>query len=178
MNIFFISDLHLGHKSAIKWRNIFDHIEEHDDHILKTWNEVVGRNDITYIVGDISFRSPKEYVWSILNQLNGKIKLIPGNHDIISYYIGNKDKVEILPGLHKKYGYWLSHAPIHPSELRGCKNIHGHTHATCIDDKRYFNVSAENISFTPISLDEVREVLGDSSPTKYNSYMEYFDNAI
>ncbi len=56
-------------------------------------------------------------------------------------------------------GHWLSHAPIHPMELRGKKNIHGHCHPylmtkevygeTVVDD-RYINVCVEYVGYTPI----------------------------
>ena len=52
--------------------------------------------------------------------------------------------------------FWLSHAPIHPEELRDRINIHGHVHYKNIDDARYFNVSCENIGFKPISLENIR----------------------
>ena len=50
----------------------------------------------------------------------------------------------------------LTHIPIHPGQLnRFDANIHGHIHDRKIDDKRYVNVSVEQINYTPISLDEV-----------------------
>ena len=43
-----------------------------------------------------------------------------------------------------------------PDELKGKINLHGHIHL--IDDLRYFNVSMENIDYTPISLEEIRSI--------------------
>lgn len=43
-----------------------------------------------------------------------------------------------------------------PDELKG--KIHGHVHSNNIDDLRYFNVSMENIDYTPISLEEIRSI--------------------
>lgn len=38
-------------------------------------------------------------------------------------------------------------------------NIHGHLHTNSLPDKRYINVSAEQIDLTPISLAEIRSRL-------------------
>lgn len=73
-----------------------------------------------------------------------------------------KDLVEAFDEVYslKKYKeFWLSHAPIHPDELRGKVNIHGHTHYHNISDARYVNVSMEQINFMPIELHEIREQL-------------------
>ena len=99
------------------------------------------------------FIKNKDYDFTkILNSLNGTIRLITGNHDDINSYPSS-----ILErGLVKKYGFWLSHAPIHPDELRGFKNIYGHTHKNIIPDNRYINVCCENVGYTPISLEEIK----------------------
>ena len=48
--------------------------------IIKRWNSVVSKNDIVYHLGDFAFGN-KNFIESIVNQLNGKIYLILGNHD-------------------------------------------------------------------------------------------------
>jgi hypothetical protein len=71
-----------------------------------------------------------------------------------------KDLVNVYDKIYSLYKYkefWLSHCPIHPEELRGKKNIHGHTHYHNIDDSRYFNVSMENIEYKPVNIDEIRK---------------------
>lgn len=64
-----------------------------------------------------------------------------------------------VQGFMKYKEFWLSHAPIHPNELRGKVNIHGHVHSATIDDDRYFNTSLENIGYKPISLQEIRKIV-------------------
>ena len=66
------------------------------------------------------------------------------------------DLIEVFDEVHSlvKYkGTWLSHAPIHQDELRGCVNIHGHTHYHVIDDERYINVCSEHTNYGPIRRD-------------------------
>ena len=58
----------------------------------------------------------------------------------------------------------LTHIPVHPESLaRWGLNVHGHLHANRVNlplaqipDRRYFNVSMEQINYTPISLEEVK----------------------
>ena len=59
-------------------------------------------------------------------------------------------------GFVKYKEFWLSHCPIHPNELRGKVNIHGHVHNKTIIDCNYFNTSCENVDFKPISLENIR----------------------
>lgn len=49
---------------------------------------------------------------------------------------------------------WLTHAPIHPDELRGKKNVHGHCHGHILNDKRYINVCVEHAD-RPIPIEEI-----------------------
>lgn len=87
-NIFFTSDLHLGHKNIIRFSNprLFKTIEEHDETIISNWNSVVNKDDIVYILGDISLNLSQEKLETYLQRLNGKKSLILGNHDRAKIY--------------------------------------------------------------------------------------------
>ena len=61
--------------------------------------------------------------------------------------------------LHTRKGCWLSHAPIHPEELRGKFNIHGHVHDNTLQDPRYANVSLENCNYTPVDFQDIKASL-------------------
>ena len=95
-----------------------------------------------------------------LGRLNGNKNLILGNHDIQlrDWVYFNK-----VVGFEKYKGTWLSHAPIHPAELRGKLNIHGHVHYATITtpsgvvDARYFNCSIENTNGRPIAHNVIME---------------------
>ena len=66
-------------------------------------------------------------------------------------------KINKVGSLYKyKNKFWLSHAPIHPQELRGLKNVHGHCHNNSIDDNRYINVSCEAVNYTPIQFKDIK----------------------
>lgn len=149
----FISDLHLGHKNmAIKRR--FNDVYEHDEYIIEQWNKVVQKRDVTYVLGDITMEKPDYY---ILDALNGIKYVILGNHDMRQHVPELLKYVDGVAGMIKyKHNYILTHCPIHPSEMdRFCYNIHGHVHEHSLKDKRYINVSAEVIDYTPKLLKEL-----------------------
>jgi calcineurin-like phosphoesterase family protein len=59
-------------------------------------------------------------IFDIIDELNGRKILIRGNHD--NFKIGEYLKhFEDVQGICKYKGFWVSHAPIHPAELRGGK---------------------------------------------------------
>lgn len=156
--VFFIADTHFGHRSICKYRPEFKTLQEHDEFIIANWNKVVTKAKyIVWVLGDMCIKNKLYDMDKIINRLNGTIQLITGNHCHLPYYDNNR--VRIRNGLTKKYGFWLSHCPIHPNELRGKQNIHGHVHNKTIDDKRYINVCADNINYTPMDLDYIRSSL-------------------
>lgn len=154
--VFVTSDLHLGHKNIARYRG-FNTIEEHDNLIINNWNKSVSKKDLVYLLGDITMELMD---LSIVNKLNGNKNLILGNHERanISEYLKYFNKVY---GIKKYRGYWLSHAPIHPSELRGKKNIHGHIHNNYVkrllffNDKRYINACLDVNDYNPIEFNEL-----------------------
>lgn len=60
-----------------------------------------------------------------------------------------------LHSLVRYKGVWLSHAPLHPDELRGKYCCHGHTHNHCIDDPRYYNVCVDQTDMKPVLFQDV-----------------------
>lgn len=158
-NVLFISDLHLGHENIMKFSS--EHragsdITEHDAWIVERWNSVVRPKDVVYLLGDVAF-TPTGL--TSIARLNGRIKLLRGNHDEFSTAIYSELFDDLLPGLFKYKEFWLSHCPIHPAELRGRRNIHGHVHHKSIPDDRYINVCVEPLRGAPISLDQIRSAV-------------------
>lgn len=159
---FLISDLHLGHANICKFlRNDgitkvrpWDNVDEMNEKIIENWNRVVGPNDIVYNLGDVVIN--RRYL-QLLPQLNGEQRLILGNHDIFHHddYIKYFSRIY---GSVKLDTYILSHYPVHVDSItHWCTaNIHGHIHEKDIEDARYYNVSVENINYTPVSLDELK----------------------
>jgi len=100
----------------------------------------VNKRDTLILCGDICF---DEEALRIVGSLPGRKVLIKGNHDLKKH----PDYPKVFDQVHGLYRYkhcWLSHAPIHPEELRGKINVHGHVHFETLKDTRYQNVCVEN----------------------------------
>jgi calcineurin-like phosphoesterase family protein len=154
-NVFFIADLHFGHKNICKYRP-FETELEHREWLMDNWQSVVSKRDKVFVLGDCCFS--KEAIGS-LSGLNGHKSLVIGNH--CTERLNIRDIIEAftnVSGLVKYKEFWLSHAPIHPAELRDKINVHGHVHDKAIDDDRYVNVCVESINGTPIDLNKLRSL--------------------
>jgi calcineurin-like phosphoesterase family protein len=169
----FIADLHFGHVNMAKKRG-FATVEEHDEHIITQWNSVVKKQDLTYILGDVTMESAKPY--PLLSRLNGMKKVVLGNHDLPRDIPELMKYVQSVSGLTRYKGIWLSHCPVHPMELdhRVRRVIHGHIHENIvmketnlilggvffagtrqIADDRYHGVSCEQVDYTPKTLEQL-----------------------
>ena len=168
-NVFLVSDTHFSHSNILTFLREdglplrdFSSIHEHDETIVHNWNSVVRPNDRVYHLGDVCFKFA--HLQAIIPRLNGykNAVLIKGNHDELkpSQYLQYFKDIRACSILDK---FLLTHIPIHPDSLSRWKaNIHGHLHANVVKltdgtpDKRYINVSCEQINYTPIPFETIR----------------------
>jgi len=178
----FISDLHLGHKNIPKYagdlRGGGGSIEGHDKWIIKQWNSVVKKNDITWVLGDVAFT--KEGLEKV-SLLNGVKNLIIGNHDTFSLNTYNK-YFNKIHGFMRYKDLWLSHPPI--EDTRGLYNVHGHTHSKEVhrhnSNKKYICVCVEAVYGYPMCIDQVRRFIKlneEHSGSRFNAAIESFKRA-
>ena len=166
-NIFLISDTHFGHIGVTQFLNRdgsklrpWTDIESMDEAMITNWNSVVNPKDKVYHLGDVVIN--RKHL-KTLSRLNGEKVLVKGNHDIFridEYLMYFKD----VRGYHVLDRFLMSHIPIHPAELgRFSGNIHGHLHSKVVEhqdgsaDNRYACVCVEQINYTPITFEEVKE---------------------
>ena len=152
-----ISDLHLGHKNIIKYAEGYrsgSNSEEHDLWLMDQWNSVVTKHDLVYVLGDVAMN--RESLDKIKRFKGNKI-LVRGNHDVYNTRTYLEYFQEVCGLLHHKGVFWMSHAPIHPTELRGRFNLHGHVHQNSIPDDRYINCCVEMCNGVPQNLDILLE---------------------
>jgi len=149
------ADTHLGDAGIIRFRKQFSSPEEHDAYIVHRWNHVVGKNDTVYLLGDAAFTLQAV---ETARELRGHKILIRGNHDKLNHFHYAWAFDDVRGGLKYK-GAWLTHIPMHPDELRGCPNIHGHTHQHIIDNPWYLNVCMEQINYRPLPFTEAMDTL-------------------
>lgn len=167
--VYMISDLHLGHRNIANFRKsvykyrfgysdlvVLSSMEEHEEALFHAWNETVKKRDTVYVLGDIAFDNEALERFS---KLPGHKRVILGNHDVDGKAFCRH--VDSVSGATRYRRHWLTHIPIHPDELRGGYNIHGHVHDQTIPDSRYFNVCPEYIGLSPIKFDTIKEILHD-----------------
>lgn len=188
-NTFFISDLHIGHRSVVPFTHIQydaafnDPIEktisldgehwfkrpylpsdiiEWNEIIKLKWNSKVGKQDTTYILGDVTYIEKPHIVCEFLKELNGKKLIVSGNHDGQLLKFLNKNPVKgvecvgpyvdtyvSLPrGLPAKRVI-LSHYPIYSYD--GCGfgvyHLHGHIHMNIDENVHYYKSMIEGFKF-------------------------------
>jgi len=150
--VFTIADLHLGHENMAKKRG-FDNAEQHDEFIIKSWNSVVRKKDVVWILGDITMEKVSPYV--LLDRLNGFKKVVMGNHDKPQHARKLLEHVNGIAGMVNYKKVILTHCPVHESQFedRFLMNIHGHLHEHIIPDTRYVCVSCERVSYIPVEIE-------------------------
>lgn len=161
INVWFTADTHFGHRKALEFRPGFDSLDEHDFYLVALWNSVVRPKDLVWHLGDVAFHPAK---LALLNECNGRKKLVLGNHDRYPIQEYAKYFDEIYGVVRNYGGMVLSHVPIHKQclEFRWKANIHGHIHdpKPYNLDGNYVNVCVDSNHYAPVSLDEVRRRAG------------------
>lgn len=186
-NIFFISDLHIGHKNIISYdHRPFADLDEMNSEIIKRWNSVVKPYDVVYHLGDLSLGARSDMIKWFLFSLNGKIYHIMGNHDEKINKVKRYNRFEDI----YEYGteIWikdlnnddakrsggkqqiiLSHYPILSWDRRryGSWHLHGHSHQKLMTDPNFkwyydqkvFDVGCSGIDYTPISYEKIKDIM-------------------
>lgn len=180
-NVYFTSDLHLGHRRILElypWRPfaLERDIEAHDNRLIEMWNSIVSRHDIVYVLGDLSLR-PVSETRQILERLNGHKFLCPGNHDsslkgLSNYFekVGQimvaKFKKEVYPFLQSDMKFVLCHYPLAEWEgmHHGVFHLHGHCHGQC---------ETQNPRRIDVGIDSTKSIL-----TSLEDIMMYFNHSL
>ncbi|MEJ0025941.1 MAG: hypothetical protein WDN01_07930 [Rhizomicrobium sp.] len=170
--IWVISDTHFGHANVVhKFKRAdgtplrdFKNVHEHDETMIRKWNECVRPEDHVYHLGD--FAMARVHL-ATAHRLNGHKRLVRGNHDIFKTRDYLDAGFEEIYGVRVfrpqdqqgKSGFILSHVPLHPGSVqRWARNVHGHTHANVVldehghPDPRYVCVSVEHTGYAPVLL--------------------------
>ena len=181
--LFFSSDFHLFHKNVIRFDNRpFKDVDEMHENIITKWNNVVGKNDVVYYLGDLTFAKAHEMneVDRIIKSLNGKVHFIMGNHDDnavirkFNRFESVNDYVE-LKVTHNNNGkevetfISLFHYPIFSWNKchHNSFHLHGHCHGGLhhgedvgyYDNRRVMDVGCMLTDYYPISFEEVYKKL-------------------
>ena len=170
-NIWITSDTHFGHDKDFIWKaRGYCSIQEHDEDLIKKWNERIKPDDIVYHLGDV-IMGEAEHGLECLKKLNGEIHILRGNHDTNARWAlyaslpnvvleGYATKIK-----YNKWNFYLSHYPTITSNNDEDKpikqrilNLYGHTHQidNFYNDSNYlYHVAVDSHSNCPILLDEI-----------------------
>lgn len=167
MKLFITSNQQFGRAGAIKaYSRPFSSVDEMNNHLIKQWNSVVGREDTVFVLGNFAWHP--EIAEECLYKLNGdKIHLMEGEWDKASYEVF-KNKVD--GKLHfssegikniKSANVSLSYWPLQDWRRRkdGAVSFIGHYGKTYKTDhkKQIVNVSCDRWDFKPVdALDLVK----------------------
>lgn len=169
-DIFVTSDTHFNHGNIIKYCNRpFRCSRDMDEALVERWNSVVKPDDHVWHLGDVYMNASKGYIEMILGRLNGKKRLVLGNHDNAKDQILQKyfEKIVLWRDF-KEFGILLTHVPAHPdSIIKDRLNVHGHIHQRVVQkqssaggylmkDPRYRCVCVEHTNYTPVNIEELR----------------------
>lgn len=156
------SDLHFGHKNIVKYTNrgVDTTAEDHDRWLIDLWNSQLHPSDTLIHLGDFSFHKDVNKTLEIIDQLNGNLVMIKGNHDQSKDFFGpiarhkkviravHYDEIKIK-GNHTclfHFGLAIWHRQHH-----GAWHLHGHSHGS---------YTPEHGKILDVGLDNAYNVLG------------------
>lgn len=174
MQLFFTADTHFCHHNIIKYCKRPFSSQTMNRELIERWNAVVGKQDVVYHLGDVSFGGLSE-TFQILAELNGIIHLITGNHD---------DMIVNDPYLAKRFAsisayqeimvegkrLILFHYPIQEwrDAQRGSWHLYGHTHGAVQLRGAAMDVGIDtHPEHRPYRLEEIAARLKDIKPLPY-----------
>ena len=142
-----VSDLHIGHGAICKYRPFY-HASHHHWYMMCALFLTADFRNVLLNHGDSVFVDRYDDVLRNIYSMYEKVVEMGGNHCYEKIPMKRKffmdlDNVE-LQAFYKKYNAWMSHAPVHTSELRARMNFHGHVHDDSIPDPMYINCCMES----------------------------------
>lgn len=163
-----ISDLHLEHDNIIEYCDRpFTSVEEMNEILVERWNAVIDPDDEVLYGGDLTIRQSAAALLDWLEELNGHIVFLLGNHD--GTVLEEHDRVRFVEEFqfeHRGVPFHAVHDPADgPSDPKGWL-LHGHHHNNWPDefpfvdhDTRRVNFSIELLDYRPLATDRLVDYL-------------------
>lgn len=159
--IYFTADTHFFHAELLGNNDFaprpFKDVATMNATIIANWNQRVQADDQVYLLGDVAMvpNKPSAFaeVAAVLEQLNGQLIIIKGNHDNRAFlkYLAKHDAGLSAGKAHYQFAdvgelikinhhqYFLTHYPLLLGKVQQTFNLHGHIH-------HYMLPIAENIN--------------------------------
>ena len=181
-DVFVTSDIHFSHKMILQYnpktRGMFRDTDEMNETIIERWNETVGVDDHTFILGDVSMgdvsRAP-----GYIARLNGTKTLILGNHDRSLMKIeGIRDLFhgvyDYLVYSHSKQDHYVMfHYPIASwdGKSRGSVHLFGHCHGAPSGIKgKAMDVGMDCNDLRPFALSDIQSRMSKIQKPNYDHH--------
>ena len=176
MATFFTGDTHFGDRRALRFdKRPFADLVEHDEELVRRWNETVAPGDVVWHLGDFALRPRPERIAALLGRLNGEKHLIVGNNDGLATLAA--------PGWASLQHYAeltvdgrpvvLCHYPLRTWNGigKGAIDLHGHSHGRLAPLTRQYDVGVDLWDFRPVTLATILARRRNRSPhgTKRNA---------
>lgn len=157
-----------------------------DATLIKNWNSVVSPHDTVYHLGDFCFPKKDRGVEHYLNQLNGHIHMIWGNHDketkkFSHRFASTQDYKEIYVNLPNGETQFIVmfHYPMRSwnKTHRGSIHLFGHEHNNMDTHGLSFDVGIDCWDYKPISVEQVvakaNSLKGNKMATHHGRSVEF-----
>jgi len=172
MREFWTADTHAGHRNIIKYCNRpYDNVYEMDEAYIKNHNSLVGKDDIVWHLGDVANACSIEYAINFVKRLNGRKRLILGNHDDLAFEMHNR-----VPGLWNSIETYreirvngqlivMFHYPISVwhHAYKGSWQLFGHVHGTNPNHGKSLDVGVDKWNFAPITFNDIKKVMDNKN---------------
>lgn len=185
--VYFTADTHFFDQRVLRFRPRYKDVDEMNEELIRRWNETVPPDGVVFHLGDLMVGS-SELVTDLVNQLNGTILLIKGNHDDQSVYrsyqiksktkliLLGKERVIVLNG-HKII---MNHYPFlcYAGQYSGVWQLFGHVHSGQEVDgydlprlanllPNQYDVGIDNNDDRPISFLRLEDIMARRDPVYY-----------
>lgn len=175
-NIWVISDTHFNHANILNFKDSvgkptregFADVQEMNEVMIQRWNEVVKPGDKVYHLGDVVFGMNKEeWLTKHMPRLMGQKRLIFGNHDEPSHFVGKGQfKKTALWRVFREFNIIMTHVPVHETTLQEGRgghskpslNVHGHIHQNKSPSKFHHCVCVEHTDYRPVNIEDLAAI--------------------
>lgn len=167
------SDLHLNHENIIKYcSRPFVHAQDMNQQLISNWNGLVDSEDLVIVTGDLCMGQVNT-IPELINRLNGRIFLVPGNHDTkprLQQYKELSPKVYLTEAMYyfpfQHFFFVFCHLPISNPDLieqlqednKEIVWVSGHSHDKgpfYKPETNNFNICVDQTNYHPIQLTEL-----------------------
>lgn len=179
--LFFTSDTHFNHANILGFcGRPFKDTKEHDEELVRRWNEKVSADDLVFHLGDVCFGN-YEHNRDVLDRLNGNIYLILGNHDMRDVRTKYKDRfvgismqalinvdgqqiilnhcpLACFPGSYRKKPVWQLYGHVHTSPYSEGVDVKRLIGNGALFPSQY-DVGVDNNDFRPVSYRELQDII-------------------